>query len=487
VGATGAPLDGNGFKIRPGSAIHGRLAPTVAANSNGWLVAWEDWRNIFLGTVPYPEIWSTQVSSNGTVATTENQITIATDQTKIACAPAAIWNGQRFFVAYEQPCTQSPIGLRGAVAGRWLSAAGVPGAGFVPIASGATASVSAPQVTTDVTGKIIVTWRSAEATAETINAGLISDNSNTVDSSAVIVDSPGKHQAPSVGYAVSSGSSGTLLFSWIDNNPVQVSAQRTDEKLNLIGGPSPFPIATVPTFTAVPPTTIPGTFTAGDQAASPRLSSPAAVSALPTGNALVSYNQLEVIGARSYPRMFMHALGLRGLGSPCSDASGCVVGFCTGGVCCDTPCDGICQACGANGCVNTPPSDARCNPGVSISCTSLSTTCRTFQDQPLNRCVSFGECAETASLDECTTFTNAPDNTACSSDACGSMGVCTAGDCGCMSEALPQSTVRMLTPAPPNGCSAAGGGDASSACLMLLGLLLLLGYRSRRREAARPY
>jgi hypothetical protein len=41
-------------------------------------------------------------------------------------------------------------------------------------------------------------------------------------------------------------------------------------------------------------------------------------------------------------------------------ASGCADGYCSGGTCCNAPCDGPCEACGANGCVETPATDERC-------------------------------------------------------------------------------------------------------------------------------
>jgi uncharacterized protein (TIGR03382 family) len=459
VGKSGAPIDGNGFKIRPGVNLNARLAPSVAASNNGWLVAWEDWHNIFGGSTPYPEIWVTTVSSTGMVSTAATQVTIASAQAKIACAPTTIWNGQRFLVAYEQPCTQSPLQLKGEVQGNWVDATGTtvnPVA--VSIGFSAVDSQSAPALAVDGSGRVIAAWISG---GHTVNAALIDDNSDRTASTGVIATGPGNRDAPSVGFAASPGG-GTLLFTWIDNNPLGIRAQRADTSLNPIG--SAFMLAAGATFTVPQPDVFPAVFTGEDQAGSPRLSSVAAVAVAASGSALVTANVLTTLGGRAYPRMSYNTLGLQPRGAACSDAGDCVDAVCTHGVCCDTPCDGICQACGANGCVDKPASDARCGGNAVISCGWLSTTCRAYHDLPMNACAAFGECAEPGNASECTSFDNATDGTACAAGSC--MGACASGVCVC-GGGLPDAGGRRLTPTS-GGCSAGGGGATPWASLLLL-------------------
>jgi hypothetical protein len=475
VGTSGAPLDGNGFKIRPGIAVHARLAPTVAANANGWLVAWEDWRNLFAGSVPYPEVWATTVTSGGTVATSEFQITSALSQAAVACAPAAIWNGQRFFVAYEQPCTQTPQGLQGAIKGTWIDP--TPHVNPVPVSIAASAmdSDSAPSLTLDGSGHIVVTWVGG---GKSINAALIADNDTKVTNATQIITNAGNRDVPSVGFAAAPGTNGTMLFTWIDDNPQGVQAQRTDGLFNLIGGP--FPLTTSATFKGFPPQPL-GTFTGFELAGAPRISSAAPIAVTSGGSALVSANTMVQIGdaGRTYARLAVSAFGLQPRGAPCTDAGDCVDSVCTRGVCCDTPCDGVCQACGASGCIVTPPTDTRCGGAGGISCGGLTTMCRTYHDLPVNGCYAFGQCAEAGNLSECTSFDDAPDNTPCSSSACASGGTCMGGVCACGGTPFPDGGRHLVTNAPTS-CSINGRGDPSPwAALILLALLAL-----RRKRAA---
>jgi MYXO-CTERM domain-containing protein len=473
VGASGAPLDGNGFRIHPGANPNARLAPAVAANDNGWLVAWEDWHNIFAATTPYPEIWATTVTLAGTVSTTALQVTNATAQNKIACAPVAAWNGQRYFVAYEQPCTQSALLLKGLVAGNWIDAAGtIVNPVAVSIGFSAVDSQSAPALAVDDTGRVVATWVSGGAS---INAAVINDNSDSTATTTVLATGPGNRDVPSVGFAPEAGGGGSLLFTWIDNNPLAVRAQRTDAQLQRLG--SAFTVVAGATFIAPPPTVFPADFTGRDQASTPRLSSTADVAVTAGGSALVSVDQLATIGGRSYPRLGFVALGLQPRGAACGDANDCVDAVCTRGTCCDTPCNGICQSCGAAGCVDTPATDTRCGGAGVISCAWLSTSCRAYHDLPMNACSAFGECAEPGNAAECTSFDNATDGTPCSAGSC--MGSCSAGICDC-GGGLPDSGGRHAAAEPGSCACSVGGAGSFPWWLAFLWALLVL----RRRATA---
>ncbi|MEY4548498.1 MAG: hypothetical protein RL685_4693 [Pseudomonadota bacterium] len=82
------------------------------------------------------------------------------------------------------------------------------------------------------------------------------------------------------------------------------------------------------------------------------------------------------------------------LGSACGEDAACDSGFCASGRCCETACDGTCEACSASGQCNTAPiDDARCPP---IPCGATTTTCAQYATlQAANRCAGPGECKTT--------------------------------------------------------------------------------------------
>jgi MYXO-CTERM domain-containing protein len=475
VAATGSPLDGNGFKIRPGSNPNARLAPTVAANDAGWLVAWEDWWKT-VSTEPKPSIWFTLVSSDTTVGSAQN-ITVPSDDTTVACAPAAIWDGQRFFVAYEQPCTRNHMPLSGDIFGNWVGSDGTVNFTPVPIGTNLVDSESSPQLATDGNSKVAVVWRGGTGA---IRGALLDDNAAGLTSTVQLITGSGAREAPSIAFTEAGGVA-SFLVTWIDANPVGVRALRTDASLMPAKGESPFFLSTDATFRVLaPPGTAPFGFSGADQAGYPKGTPPAGAAALPSGEALVVWGPMLIVGDVSYPRLHYRTLGLRPQGAPCEFASACANGFCTAGVCCGTMCDQICQACGVDGCIVTPSIDLRCgDTGGLIPCSSLSSTCRTYMDQPLSRCSGYGQCAEAGSLDECVLSTDAADGTSCTSPGCSSGATCTAGSCLCPGEALPSPTVRMLTNPVPGGCSVAAGAGAGDWGWLLLALLGAALWRRR--------
>jgi hypothetical protein len=79
------------------------------------------------------------------------------------------------------------------------------------------------------------------------------------------------------------------------------------------------------------------------------------------------------------------------LGSQCAIDSGCDSGHCVAGRCCDTACDGVCQACSEAGiCNSSPADDQRCDV---LTCATPATTCAQFPAaQATNRCAGPGLC-----------------------------------------------------------------------------------------------
>src|SRR5690349_1103321 len=111
------------------------------------------------------------------------------------------------------------------------------------------------------------------------------------------------------------------------------------------------------------------------------------------------------------------------LGERCAVDSGCVSGHCVAGLCCESACDGVCQACSASGkCDSFPADDARCEV---ITCAAAATTCAAYpESQSVDRCESPGVC-KTA----CDPLSVQVD-TLCGEVAPGIQGVCNAeGEC----------------------------------------------------------
>jgi hypothetical protein len=477
VGATGGPLDGNGFVVNQGP--NAQLWPTVAAANDGWLVAWEDWRNV---TDNNPGIWATKVSSAG-VPAAEITLVDPIDLKHQACAPAAAYNGQHFFVAYEQPCSQlSALAYSSPpppadLFGQWLSSSGALVGTPVTLAALAGAE-SAPRLAADGT-QIALVWRD-QTGGEFIRAGRIADNAASLSGAIYTAASgPGTREAPAVAAA-----NGIFLISWVESSPPSVKAVRTDSNLMPLEPLNPTFVLSPAATLRVPLITVPPGLNGAGAAAAARVSPPGPVAAASTGEALATYDLLENNGTVS--RLHYRKLALLPRGATCNGAGGCADGICARGICCDTACDVICQACNANGCVETPPTDDRCGAsGPMLACTNLSTACRTYENHPLNQCFAFGECAEAGSLAECDRYTNAADGTACSSAACAG-GSCSAGVCECAGGGLPAPSPRTLMLAQATGgCDVCGDAAVGSGPAFLLLLLCLLGTRRLRLAKTR--
>ncbi|MBI5511278.1 MAG: hypothetical protein HY903_21160 [Deltaproteobacteria bacterium] len=110
----------------------------------------------------------------------------------------------------------------------------------------------------------------------------------------------------------------------------------------------------------------------------------------------------------------------------------CATGYCVDGVCCESACSGVCQACGADGqCNEMPADDADCG---TIVCAGLSSTCRTYSDFDSttgNRCKAFGQCRAANSIADCIVYADAPSTTECRASAgiCDPAEKCSAGAC----------------------------------------------------------
>jgi MYXO-CTERM domain-containing protein len=156
-------------------------------------------------------------------------------------------------------------------------------------------------------------------------------------------------------------------------------------------------------------------------------------------------------------------------GTPCSDGSECLSAFCVDGLCCDSLCDGGCEACDASG------SEGSCTPLAAGS------DCR----------ASAGECDAAEVCDgasgTCPDDAAEPDGTACSD------GVCQSGSCepqgnggsgGTPSAGGSGGSDGATLPQQDGGCGCRIAGeppaDDRAGWLALVGLALV-GARRRRR------
>ena len=459
-------------------------SPQVAASPKGWLVAWEDDRDAG-GSPGAAAIWSAFVPAvdNGLIPQVQ-QLTTVTPQVLNACAPAVAWNGKSFLVAYETPCSEAYQGgvvQDSDVYGRWLDPDGSNVSDPVIIANLPRPEAD-PALASD--GKFVyAAWRD-ETKNDVIEFARLADRATQVaDAPIALFQAISNRESPSVSVAGS-----TALVSWVESNPPGVLALRVrttpdaTKPLTILDvdpthadQAQPFSIYQGAVFRVAPFSFSPDPYQAA-LAGFPHVTPPAAVASAPDGETLVAWSVVDAKHA-GVTRAHVRKLGIVPRGGACSDpqARGCADGICTRGQCCDTVCDGICQACGAEGCVVKPDSDSRCNAGV--SCASLSTACRQFADLPVqaNACLAFGQC-EAPDPSTCATFTNAPDGTACS---CGTQASsCMGGVCQCAST-LPSLTPRTL----PGGCSMTQSRSPSAnvlAFLSMVGMMLLMVRRRRR-------
>jgi hypothetical protein len=144
------------------------------------------------------------------------------------------------------------------------------------------------------------------------------------------------------------------------------------------------------------------------------------------------------------------------LGSQCAIDSGCDSGYCVAGRCCDTACDGLCEACSESGlCNSAPADDERCPP---VTCAATATTCAQFPEiQSANRCQSAGLCK--TACDPLTVATDA----LCEEVAPGINGQCdAAGNCIDPRSAPGAACESDISCAP--GTSCADGVCCKEAC-----------------------
>jgi hypothetical protein len=458
-------------------APQAQLAPSVAGSTDGWLVAWEDWRAAD-GAAGLASVFTAFVPRAGiTAVPTAHQLTLATAREPTACAPAAVWDGRRFFVAYEHPCSQFRDVVQGDsdIAGRWHDAQGGLDGPAIDLATGVGAE-TAPAVTSDG-NNVYIAWRDRTGQDALVMASLPSGMTLSSVPTSTVVSGLGAREAPALAWVP--GSPGTLLLTWVETQPLGIAALRlmTNAALDRIDA-QPFALSGAAPFRVLKPEANPPAAGLGI-AAAPRFTPPPPAATMPTGEALVAFTILETLDGRAVPRVHTRALGILPRGSECTHVGGCADGFCTGKRCCDTPCDAICEACGDDGCFVAPPSDARCATPGSV-CGALSTACRTFLDPPgaiANQCAAFGECADPAGLDRCTAYVDQPDGTACPCG--GGSAACSSGACDCPD----------LRPRPATRHQAAGGcalvDGAPHGGVTPLALLALLALALRRR-ALRP-
>ncbi len=482
VPASGAPV---ALAQPVSNHLFAQLSPTVAASADGWLVVWEDWR--IVATAPGDtQVFSALVPKlDAGAVPAEHPLTFPNNKLPSACAPSVVWDGQGFFVAYEQPCSTVTTALASQVSGQWLNPDASPTGVTVAVSSGSGAD-SAPSVTSDGAGKVFLAWRN-QGSKDTLLGAAVSHGAAVLaaPASPLFTDSSSNtRESPSMVWTP--GAPGTLTVSFVQSVPAAAQALRfrADGSFAAIDA-APWTLDDGPMVRVAAGSVNPdaaGRFAIGVQRSTP----PAALAALPTGQALAALD-LTASAQKPLSRLHLRALGVLPPGVTCTDAGGCADGICTGGACCNTSCDGVCQACGTNGCVDAPATDGRCaalGPST-VSCATLSTSCRSFADVAgaNDVCVGFGECAVPGDPARCVVFTDEPDGTACTAAGCTRMGACAGGACVCPGQALPPFVPRTA----PNGCACglAGGPPPPPGPLLLLGAALAFRLRHARRRVGR--
>ena len=188
-------------------------------------------------------------------------------------------------------------------------------------------------------------------------------------------------------------------------------------------------------------------------------------------------------------------------GEACSSASQCGTGSCVDGVCCDTACNGQCEACDVAGSVGTCSPVAGPPHGARTACASDGSACAGTCDGSSRGACAYPDssvsCRASACADGVVTQPAACDGAgacpaaeqtscggfACDGDACGTScndsSACAEGH-ECVSGAcVPVASLAGLRVAG-SGCSCAGGPASAWALLWLLGLLPI------RRRPTRP-
>jgi RHS repeat-associated protein len=160
------------------------------------------------------------------------------------------------------------------------------------------------------------------------------------------------------------------------------------------------------------------------------------------------------------------------LGIACTTGTQCASGFCVNGVCCDSACNGQCQACNVTGAVGTcspKPNNPACNDAN--ACTSGETcqsngTCGggTTVTCTAGPCQDVGACVPATG---CPAPTNKPNGATCSdANACTSGETCNAGACGGGTAVTCTAAQCRIagTCDPMTGCPTAGNQPNGAPC-----------------------
>jgi hypothetical protein len=149
------------------------------------------------------------------------------------------------------------------------------------------------------------------------------------------------------------------------------------------------------------------------------------------------------------------------LGHTCASGAQCASTYCVDGVCCDSSCNGACQACGSNGFCNvTPTTDSAC---PAVTCPT-NTTCASYSAPAAGSCKSFGTCRTS---NDCTIAPTAVRTSCATGSLCDGKGNCVGSQVKCGAETCDESYQQccMLVDAGTFACQGKGMacGDSSKA------------------------
>jgi hypothetical protein len=414
--------------------------PTIAGVADGWILIWNNGGQI--------------VEQKITSATVTGAASRIDDGTGTAVGhPSAAFDGTNVLAAWEQTNT----GTHQTVTGAWLAPSGTP-TGMRPVIASGAIDLDSPSVAGSA-GNVAVAWHEPVANNQVIRLALLADNQPSAPTSVPAASLSGSRERPHVAM-----NGKGIAVAWTDHRSLSppnqvffVPARIVNGAISLLdNNGNGFPLF----GSTTPPASLDGF-----------------VSITSDGRTLYGGTVFEVDGhGDDVERAHVRFGGIRGPGDPCDNDGGCDSGHCANSICCESACNGTCQACDSGGhCDLAPADDTRCG---TTDCTGLATECVDYM--PNARCEAFGVCRLPGDPAACTAMPKA-NGSACAAVGCTTMGGCMDGTCVCGAFQSGPSSPAVTPEFANPGCAVAGGADLRGFWLFLLVALVAV---ARRRIAA---
>jgi hypothetical protein len=204
ISAAGAVLDASGIAIS--TASDDQTVPAVAANGSGYLVAWEDNRNL---APSLPDIYGARVTTNGVVSDSSG-LAISTAP-NVQTSPKIASDGTNYFVVWADFRNTGLPPAADVYGARVTSAGVVADTNGVAICT-ATNDQSAPAIDFNGTNYLVV-WQDSRNGSYDIYAARVTPGAVVLDTNGfALCTAPDDQTAPSV-----AANGGTFLVVWQDS------------------------------------------------------------------------------------------------------------------------------------------------------------------------------------------------------------------------------------------------------------------------------